>query len=408
MRRFVVILVVCLVSTQLLASSSDAAWKSDIEYLTQELPRLHKNAFFQVSKESFESSSSALVRALPTLSDPEVVVRVYQLVAMIGDGHTRADGWPFTFYPLSYYWFEDGLYVTRVAADHGDLLGRRLVAIDGHPIEEVTAAVSTVLAHENDSLMRSNVPSYLAAAEVLLGLGITSRDREATFTFELADGVRIERALPAGVTATSWREPPVATSQRDPKLNYWAEYWGASQAIFLKYNRCQNDPAKPFLTFLNEFMASLGDRPIQKVIIDLRDNGGGDSSVFQPALSVIQSNPEINRADRLFVLIGRRTFSSAVINAMQLDQQTNAILVGEPTGGKPNHYGEVRTFTLPWSRLTISYSTKYFVYVSDSDPASLEPNVTMRPSAAAFFAGRDNVFDALIPPPPKRRAASPR
>ena len=44
--------------------------------------------------------------------------------------------------------------------------------------------------------------------------------------------------------------------------------------------------------------------------------------------------------------------------ALSLWHGFRATLVGEPTGGKPNAYGDVRTFSLPNSRLVIRYSTK--------------------------------------------------
>ncbi len=56
-------------------------------------------------------------------------------------------------------------------------------------------------------------------------------------------------------------------------------------------------------------------------------------------------------------------------NAILFKQlQTNPILVGEPTGGKPNSYGEISSFLLPNSGLVVNYSTKYFEQVSGDPP----------------------------------------
>ncbi len=59
----------------------------------------------------------------------------------------------------------------------------------------------------------------------------------------------------------------------------------------------------------------------------------------------------IDQRGKIFVVIGRRTFSSGLLNAHDLAARTRAILIGEPTGGKPNSYGEVESFTLPRSGL---------------------------------------------------------
>ena len=280
------------------------------------------------------------------------------------------------------------------------------MAIDGTSVEDVIAAVSTVFPYENESWRRSRVPDFAVLAEVLRALRVTGDAREATFAFETPHGNRIERKLTAGAEVASWQTAPIAMTARNPNAYFWAEYLPASRTIFLKYNRCQNDPAKSFAAFIAELFASVGAKPVEKLVIDMRDNPGGNSSVFAPAISAIQARPSINRADRLFVLIGRRTFSSALINSMQLDAQTNATLVGEPTGGKPNAYGEILSLTLPASRLTVWYSTRYFELVRGSDPPSLVPEMPVAPSAASFFDGVDNVFQAVVTPVPKRRATT--
>ena len=392
--RGCLLLVVLLLAPPLRATTNDARWRTDIEYVTRELPLRHANAFFRVSRPAFEGASAALAAALPTLSDGDAAVGLYRLVAMIGDSHTTVTGWIFARYPFTVYSFEDGWYV--VASEQADLLGKRLVAIDDKPIEEVVPAVSSVFPYENASWMRSALPSYLTAADVLHALGIGESDREATFTFESS----IERRMVASAVPLALIQPPPARSQRNPQLNYWAERHPGN-TLYLKYNRCQNDPANPFATFVSALFA----QPVETLIVDLRDNPGGNSSVMQPLLTRSQATPAINRPDRLFVLIGRKTFSSAVINAIQLDQQTNATLVGEPTGGKPNSYGEIRSFVVPSGLLTVFYSTRFFTLLPQQDPESLQPEVAIPPTPAAYFAGRDAVMDVLVPPIPKRRAA---
>jgi hypothetical protein len=96
------------------------------------------------------------------------------------------------------------------------------------------------------------------------------------------------------------------------------------------------------------------------------------------------------------VLIGPRTFSSAVLNAIQFRQRTAAILVGEPTGGEPNHYGEVKSFTLPNSGLSVYYSTRRFVYIEGDASSALEPDRVVPLMAADLLAGRDPVLEAVI------------
>jgi C-terminal processing protease CtpA/Prc len=112
-------------------------------------------------------------------------------------------------------------------------------------------------------------------------------------------------------------------------------------------------------------------------------------------LVVLAAVKEINQKGRLFVIIGRRTFSSAILNALDLKKKTAAVFYGEPTGGKPNHFGEIETLTLPHLKLKVSYSTKYFQFVDGDDP-SLMPDVLVELTLDDYLALRDPVLEAIL------------
>jgi C-terminal processing protease CtpA/Prc len=73
---------------------------------------------------------------------------------------------------------------------------------------------------------------------------------------------------------------------------------------------------------------------------------------------------------------------------------TKATLVGEPTAGKPNHFGEVRNFDLPNSHITVSYSTNYF-RDSKEDTDSLMPDVLAELTFRDYLAGADPALNAI-------------
>ena len=133
----------------------------------------------------------------------------------------------------------------------------------------------------------------------------------------------------------------------------------------------------------------------EKFIFDIRLNGGGNSSIAESLIDELKDNEQINQKGKLYVCIGRNTFSSAILNAITLRKQTDAIFIGEPTGGKPNHYGEVRNLILPNTGLTISYSTKYFKETEGNEP-SFYPDIEIELSSADFFARRDPVLEEIL------------
>ena len=134
---------------------------------------------------------------------------------------------------------------------------------------------------------------------------------------------------------------------------------------------------------------------VDRVVIDLRANGGGNSQVIQPLLDGLRSRRSLSGKGKLHALVGPGTFSSGLLAAIKLRSDLNAFIIGEPPGEKLNSYGEVRQLSLPNSHLAVRYSTKYFRLVKD-DEAGFEPDLVVRPSIADWLAGRDPVLEAAI------------
>lgn len=126
-------------------------------------------------------------------------------------------------------------------------------------------------------------------------------------------------------------------------------------------------------------------------MVDLRQNRGGNSTILDPFINTLKKS-SFNQEGRLYVIIGKDTYSSGILNAIRLRKETAACFVGEPTGGQPNHYGEVRTFQLPNSKKTIRYSTRYFHWLNQ-EIDTLVPDVEIKESFAAYRRGTDPVLE---------------
>nr|MDQ3372461.1 hypothetical protein [Acidobacteriota bacterium] len=132
-------------------------WRQDLQYLAKELPRRHKNAFHTVSREAFERAVAELDAAIPSLQEPEIIVRLQQIIAMVGDAHTTFSTFPpktFRRYPLSLFWFGNELRVTRTTAAYRRALGGRVVRIGELSVAEASAKVSRLVPQENDYWVR--------------------------------------------------------------------------------------------------------------------------------------------------------------------------------------------------------------------------------------------------------------
>ena len=129
----------------------------------------------------------------------------------------------------------------------------------------------------------------------------------------------------------------------------------------------------------------------RNLIIDLRDNGGGDFYIGLALSSEILMTDSIDWNDGVYVLTGRHTYSAAMSNAVQFRQILNARLIGEPTGGNPVSYSELGQFKLPNSQRTVLYSMRHYRFQAE-DTKGVQPDVFVETSAEDFIAGHDPVL----------------
>lgn len=160
--------------TAALPVMSKGQWREDLQYFARELPKRHKNLFHTIPRENFERMVAELDAALPTLADYQIIVRMLEITAKVGDGHTYVH-LPTTFkrYPLVLYWFGNELRIVRASKEYKDALGAKVVKIGGMNINDVRERILSVVSQdENEWSVLSNSPSYLSRSEILQTLGI--------------------------------------------------------------------------------------------------------------------------------------------------------------------------------------------------------------------------------------------
>jgi len=395
------------------AATRDGRWVQDIEYYAQNIPRLHVDAFHHTSQARFERAVSELKSSVSDREDHELTVGLVMLASSIRDAHTTVwfDGLPdFHIYPFMPARFSDGWYVTEAAVGSEDLLGARLVAVEGTSLEDMRPLIARVSAGENEALINFHFARYIRIPEVLHTLGVIGAVGPATFTFEwpdLREGElprREDRVLGplrnnqphkwVAYHAYHGVATPLCLQHRGK--SYWYEYLEESRTLYCAYNTCASDKAQPFAKFAGEVLRFIDNNDVERFVLDLRANGGGDSSVAWPLFWGLQWRPKVNRPGRLFALIGNRTMSSAALNVQDLRRSTKVIVLGQPTGQKPNCFGELRKFTLPNSKLTATYSTAVFRSYPGEGPESYVPDVLIEPGFADFARGCDPVLDAAL------------
>src|SRR5712691_10242022 len=282
---------------------SKTQWREDLQYLSRELPKRHKNLFHTVSREQFERAVAELDTAIPSLEDHEIIVRMLQITAVIGGAHTYVNlTQTFKLYPVALYWFGSDLRVVRAAPENKQALGAKVVKVGGMNISDVQTRLLKVLSQsENEWFVLNNSPGYMARPEVLQTLGIVPNVSRAEFTFEDEQGKQFTLDLTPVVPDASFNslwlraaasEPLSRQKQNEP---FWFSYLPESQTVYVNFKGYDSlsDNARKLFQFVDS-------NSTKQLIIDMRQNGGGDfTKVRSSLLPAIKQRPAINQKGHL-------------------------------------------------------------------------------------------------------------
>lgn len=389
-----------------LQDERDAQWSEDLFFLYERIQEMHPDPFRGASIEEFELLLDETYTRLPDLTDDQVVVELMRFVALIArdgrDGHSGLRSNAFHRLPVRFYRFADGWFV--VQAQDEELVGLRLVALDKTPVNVACVRLRPLLNHDNDTDLLARYGNLLATPEVLHALQMTSERKQTTLRLETPEGEAREVTL-TGLTNPeffSWMggrpaplPPPAADTLwlSDPGTAWWMRVLPEERALYVQYNQVSTTgPGGQTIGDLGaEIVRTFEENDLERVIVDVRLNGGGDNTTFPPLIEALRQSERINQRGRLYGLIGRHTFSAAGNFVTVFERDLNSILVGEPTGGGPNQYGDARNVTLPHHpELNVRLSTRYHEF----DPEHAErlthaPELTVGMTAADYFAGRD-------------------
>lgn len=396
-------------------SLSTAQWRADLRFMAQEMERRHKNLYHTVSRERFAAAVADLDARIPTIQRNEIIVGMMRIAAMVGDGHTNISPlkdatFRFPSFPLKLYQFEEGLYVRAAAPEYAALAGARVEAIGGVAAAEALRRAAEVSPRDNDVTGRMYAPVYLGMPDILQALGLSASRERAVLT--LRKGARVwEVEVPAaavdplwpGDTDISLTTPPGWTDARtaagppewlrDPLTSHRLVEMPEQRALYAQLNMVTNVTGET----LEEFGARIAQRARairpRAIILDLRlDRGGNMDLRFGFVRELIKAETDDTR---LFVLVGRGSFSATQAIIDDLDRFSNAVLIGEPASSRPNGYGDSYRIVLPNSGLTVRTSIKWH-QIDDGDRPYTAIDIAAPPTFASYVVGRDPALEVAL------------
>ena len=377
----------------------------DLSWLVDELERSHPEPFHAVGRDEFVAALDSLEARLPQLAAEEALVemmRTWALLSRERDGHQFALPQVATegpLLPLRIYEFADGVFVTDAMPPSEGIVGARIVAIDGTPIDEVLAAVEPLVPRDGPQTVPAHRPILMLQAHVLRGLGIIGADDIVDLEVEEPDGA--SRSVELTLASAADHADFAGDFGRhrlplDQRMTYLATEDSSSELLeggiaYVRYRFVGP-------TRTGEVREWIEAGQVRRLVLDLRQNPGGDNGTYGELLTLVEEWADAHPG-ALTVLTDRVTFSAASNLATEIEQATDARFVGEPMGGAPNFWDDVRWVDvddLPIP-MRLAISTIAWQFAPADDPRlTIEPDISVEVTAADTFAGRDLALEAAL------------
>lgn len=384
---------------------SPQALREDIDYLLSTLLSRHPNPFYCTSEQAVRRYCQLFSSRVEELTPGERLVKLLAIPPLLNDGHTRFRGIDgpggirelLTRLPIALYWYHDGLHVRAADPAWAELAGARVLRLAGAGKEALLQAVLPLVSRENGWRGLQVAPQLMNRPELLYALGLGDDPAEVICDVEMSGAVRqvsLPALPPAGTDAGNWVSAvstgKPSTLDRWPGNLTWMRLPGNDLVATLKYDSVSDDEHGRLADMFAAAFRYLDVNDVRGLVVDLRNNGGGDNRLNWPLIDGIKARPRINRPERLFALVGRGTFSAAMHCAVYLERHTECIFAGEPTGNSPNHFGDALDYELPNTKLTVRVSSLWWQesLPYDSRPA-ITPQHHVEYTAADYARGHD-------------------
>jgi hypothetical protein len=372
--------------------NAQVKWNQDIDYFATQLLERHVNLFRVLPQAEFERDIAAIRSNLSNLTDMQISLQLMAIAHKIGDGHTSVPLWNQTLdsLPVKLRFIDDALYVTATTEPHSSLLGTKLRAINDTPIEQVVETFASLTPFsENRFSTGVRVAEYITFPALLHAAGFSQRADQVRLTFEDKQAhtvtLNAEHAPVFKVMLNS-RNESVFDVQNHVNENLWFAGSTDKSSVYIYFRRYTDQEA--MTAFASSILTYINTNGSQHLIIDLRDNYGGDFFIGLLLAAYVLEADSLDWNTGVFVLTNNGTFSAAMSNAAQFKQLLNARLVGEPTGARPSGPQDMGQFTLPNSGLLITYSKRIF-HFTDDDKDAVYPDVPIPLSIDDMKAKRD-------------------
>ncbi len=380
-----------------------AALRDDFELLRFSLEDAHAGLYRYSTKAEMDAHFEALEKKLSRpLRVSEFYAEVLKLVAAIRDGHTsvRAPAGLTDWLrrkpirpPVAVHFEGDRVRVLRdVSGREPSAVGCDVLAVNGLPIAEIVSALLAYLPGDgfSDGRRRAN----LEYPDVFGGLYALEYGETEKYVFRLrsADGKERDHEV-AGLTVEELekRMGPLRPRPAGPLLSFRFEGDVAVLTVRTFGGRTLSAGGLNYPDFLTQTFRTLQEKGTEALIIDVRDNGGGNDEYGQMLYAHLAPAPfkyydrlQMNKEKSEFL---RRTNPGASLPPLRLDEKRRWVNTDHPNLGikqprEPVFGGRVfilengRSFSATGEFMTAVYANKRAMFIGEESGAGISGNTS--------------------------------
>lgn len=302
---------------------------------------------------------------------------IARVLSSIGDAHTMTN----TSFSRKY------LYDYICKSDNGYTVTK----INGTDVDELFQQNKDLFSYELESWGMEMFTDCLETREGLKFLNIDISS-DIVFTYEDSDGKTVDCRYTAGDFYSYDDCSEMLGVESDDTPSYSYEIDEKSNVGVFTLTSCDYD--SEYKEEIYNFFTEVIEKNIDNVVVDLRDNYGGNSGVADEFIMYldydtyktpsgcwrlgpytmhwdadeqnIKHYDEMLFGGNVYVLTSSNTFSAACDFATMISDNGFGAVVGEACGNMPASYGEAAVFQTPNSLMSFQVSTKYFGRIDES------------------------------------------
>ena len=370
------------------------------------------------------AAQRALIR--DGMTEMEILYLLQPVVAAYNDGHSfifnSLETYEYNienakFLPFDVNVVEGELYITGSTFEYDVELGSRILTINGDTASEIFAKF--ILSFPTDGANESSL--YYHLNDNFRGRYFRFYDNPETFTIEYIEystGIQKEVV----VEGMLW-DDIYADVVQEEYIPWEAEYTDTYAIMTLNtFYPTSTRTQDMFYNFFEEFFTEVDSRGIQNVILDLRDNGGGDPRIASDLFSYLAAYSQPYHSDRaygslpelkqnqplssphfdgnVYTLIGGGSFSSTGHFVSLMKHQNIGLFIGEESEGSYVCTAMGMSIELNNTNIWVESSTEIFEVDVDIEAFTygrgIMPDYEVSLTLDDYLNGTDSVLEYAI------------